>query len=107
MPAWDRLTWDFAEVHDATSPGEMISWVEGGFCPPGDEEKWARTGHTRLGGEFPVNPSGGLVARGHPVGATGLGARSSKWCSQLRGESGARQVENRAASDTRSDGAAA
>lgn len=82
----------FAEVHDATSPGEIVSWVESGLCPPGDEEKWAFTGHTAIDGAFPVNPSGGLVARGHPIGATGL-AQVYEVVQQLRGEAGPRQVE--------------
>lgn len=83
---------DFAEVHDATSPGEIVSWVESGLCPPGDEIKWAETGHTEIGGPLPVNPSGGLVARGHPIGATGL-AQVYEAVSQLRGRSGERQVD--------------
>lgn len=84
---------DFAEVHDATSPGEIVSWVESGLCPAGDEAKWAETGHTRIGGPMPVNPSGGLVARGHPIGATGL-AQIYEGVQQLRGAAGPRQVEN-------------
>lgn len=84
---------DFAEVHDATSPGEMVSWVESGLCPAGDEQKWAMTDHTAIGGGMPVNPSGGLVARGHPIGATGM-AQVYEVVQQLRGNAGARQVEN-------------
>lgn len=83
---------DFAEVHDATSPGEIISWVESGLCPPGDEQKWALTGHTKIGGGLPINPSGGLVARGHPIGATGV-AQVYEAVQQLRGAAGQRQVE--------------
>ncbi|MGF2949907.1 thiolase family protein [Microbacterium alcoholitolerans] len=83
---------DFAEVHDATSPGEIVSWVESGLCSPGDEAKWAETGHTTLRGRLPVNPSGGLVARGHPIGATGV-AQIYEAVTQLRGGAGARQVE--------------
>ncbi len=84
---------DFAEVHDATSPGEIVSWVESGLCPAGDEEKWALTGHTELGGAMPVNPSGGLVARGHPIGATGV-AQVYEVVQQLRQQAGPRQVAN-------------
>lgn len=84
---------DFAELHDATSPGEIVSWVESGLCPPGDEVKWAETGHTALSGQFPVNPSGGLVARGHPIGATGL-AQVYEAVTQLRGGADARQVDD-------------
>lgn len=83
---------DFAELHDATSPGEMISWVETGICPEGDEQAWAMDARTHIGGPFPVNPSGGLVARGHPIGATGLG-QVYEVVQQLRGNAGARQVE--------------
>jgi acetyl-CoA acetyltransferase len=82
---------DFAEVHDATSPGEIVSWVESGLCPPGDEMAWVMDGHTRLGGAMPVNPSGGLVARGHPIGATGV-AQIYEGVQQLRGLAGERQV---------------
>jgi acetyl-CoA acetyltransferase len=83
---------DFAELHDATSPGEIVSWVESGLCPAGEEQKWALTGHTALGGGLPVNPSGGLVARGHPVAATGV-AQVYEAVLQLRGDAGPRQVE--------------
>lgn len=83
---------DFAELHDATSPGEIVSWVESGLCPPGDEVKWAESGHTMLGGQMPVNPSGGLVARGHPIGATGL-AQVYESVTQLRGGAAARQID--------------
>ncbi|WP_310961205.1 thiolase family protein [Nocardioides terrisoli] len=83
---------DFAELHDATSPGEMVSWVQSGLCPAGDEEEWARTGHTELTGAMPINPSGGLVARGHPIGATGL-AQAYEAVQQLRGTAGGRQLD--------------
>lgn len=83
---------DFAEVHDATSPGEIVSWVESGLCPAGEEQKWALTGHTKIGGGLPVNPSGGLVARGHPIGATGV-AQVYEAVQQLRGVAAQRQVE--------------
>lgn len=83
---------DFAELHDATSPGEIVSWVETGLCPEGDEEQWAREGRTRLDGQMPVNPSGGLVARGHPIGATGLG-QVYEVVQQLRGIAGPRQID--------------
>ncbi len=84
---------DVVEVHDATTAGEMVSWVDTGLCPAGDEEKWAQTGHTELGGPLPVNPSGGLIARGHPIGASGLG-QIFELVTQLRGDAGARQVAN-------------
>jgi acetyl-CoA acetyltransferase len=82
---------DVAEVHDATAPGEMLSWTGCLLCPVGDEEKWARTGHSNLDGAMPVNPSGGLIARGHPIGASGL-AQTYEIVSQLRGEAGPRQI---------------
>jgi acetyl-CoA acetyltransferase len=82
---------DIAEVHDATAPGEMLSWVGTGLCAPGDEEKWAQTGHTERDGDLPINVSGGLMARGHPVGASGLG-QVYELVRQLRGEAGRSQV---------------
>jgi acetyl-CoA acetyltransferase len=82
---------DLAEVHDATAPGEMLSWTGCLLCEPGDEEKWAQTGHTERTGPMPVNPSGGLIARGHPIGASGL-AQAYEVVTQLRGEAGERQV---------------
>ncbi|WP_159083494.1 thiolase family protein [Nocardioides terrigena] len=82
---------DFAELHDATSPGEIVSWAESGICPPGDEMAWAMDGRTRIDGAMPVNPSGGLVARGHPIGATGV-AQVYEAVQQLRGVAGDRQV---------------
>jgi acetyl-CoA acetyltransferase len=80
-----------AEVHDATAIGEMISWVDLGLCPPGHEEAWAQDGHTELHGPLPVNPSGGLLARGHPLGASGIG-QCYELALQLRNEAGERQV---------------
>jgi acetyl-CoA acetyltransferase len=80
-----------AEVHDATAVGEMGSWVDVGLCPPGSEEAWALDGHSELSGPLPVNPSGGLLARGHPLGASGL-AQVYELVLQLRGDAAARQV---------------
>ncbi len=82
---------DLAEVHDATAPGEMLSWTNCLLCVPGEEEAWAQTGHTERDGPLPVNPSGGLIARGHPIGASGL-AQTYEIVSQLRGEAGERQI---------------
>ncbi len=67
-------------------------WTGTLLCPPGEEERWARTGHTELGGSLPVNPSGGLIARGHPIGASGV-AQVYELAGQLRGTAGARQVD--------------
>jgi len=64
---------DTAEVHDATAYGELHQCESLGFCPLGEGGPFAETGATRLGGKIPVNTSGGLMSRGHPVGASGLG----------------------------------
>lgn len=81
-----------AEVHDASAPAELIICEELGFCQPGDSGKLVDDGATALGGRLPVNPSGGLLAKGHPVGATGV-AQIAEIFWQLRGEAGKRQVE--------------
>ena len=83
----------FAEVHDATAMGEVIQVENLGFCEFGDAGIVSERGDTTLGGRIPVNPSGGLESRGHPVGATGL-AQLHELVTQLRGEAGARQVQN-------------
>jgi acetyl-CoA acetyltransferase len=82
---------DVIECHDAASPAELIVTEELGLCPPGDAVKLLRAGDTALGGRLPVNPSGGLGSRGHPIGATGL-AQVVELADQLRGRCGARQV---------------
>jgi acetyl-CoA acyltransferase len=96
--AFEKANWgpedlSLAEVHDATAPGEMLSWVGLGLCQPGEEEKWAISGHTEIDGKLPVNVSGGLMARGHPIGASGL-AQVWEAVTQLRGEAGERQLPN-------------
>lgn len=83
---------DVVEVHDAASPNELVICEELGLCGPGEGPKLLASGDTRLGGRVPVNPSGGLVSRGHPVGATGA-AQLVELVTQLRGRGGARQVE--------------
>jgi acetyl-CoA acetyltransferase len=83
---------DVVEVHDAASPNELVVCEELGLCPPGDAPKLLANGDTRLGGRVPINPSGGLVSRGHPVGATGA-AQLVELVTQLRGRAGERQVE--------------
>ena len=60
------------EVHDATAPAELIVYEELGLCRAGEGGKLIDDGVTKLGGRVPVNPSGGLLAKGHPVGATGV-----------------------------------
>lgn len=82
---------DVAEVHDATAYAEIQQVENLGLCPMGEGGAFAEAGHTTLGGRIPVNPSGGLVSKGHPVGATGI-AQLYELCLQLRGEAGARQV---------------
>lgn len=81
-----------AELHDATSWGELHQSEVMGFCPVGEGGPYAETGATRLGGERPINTSGGLECRGHPIGASGM-AQIHELVLQLRGEAGNRQVE--------------
>jgi acetyl-CoA acetyltransferase len=81
-----------AEVHDATSFGELHQCENLGFCPRGEGGRLAQSGATRLDGTIPVNPSGGLISRGHPIGASGL-AQIHELTTQLRGEAGKRQVK--------------
>ena len=83
---------DVAEVHDAFSIAELLYYEAFGFCPRGEASAMLRSGATTIGGRIPVNPSGGLLAKGHPVGATGA-AQIVEIVRQLRGEAGARQVE--------------
>jgi len=83
---------DVAEVHDATAMGEIIQVENLGFCAYGEGGELAERGDTRIGGRLPVNPSGGLESKGHPIGATGLG-QIHELVTQLRGEAGKRQVE--------------
>jgi acetyl-CoA acetyltransferase len=83
---------DVAEVHDASVAYEAIAWRETGLCPPGSEFDWAMSEHTALRGKLPINPSGGLISRGHALGASGI-AQIHELVIQLRGEGGARQVQ--------------
>ena len=82
-----------AEVHDATAFGELYQTEEMGFCPRGEGGPLAESGATALDGRIPVNPSGGLLSRGHPIGASGL-AQIYELTTHLRGEAGKRQVNN-------------
>lgn len=79
------------EVHDATAIGELIQAENLRLCPEGGAGRMAAAGESSIGGRVPINPSGGLVSKGHPVGATGLG-QIFELVSQLRGECGQRQV---------------
>ncbi len=81
-----------AEVHDATAIGEIIQSEVLGLCEAGAGGVMAERGETRIGGRIPINPSGGLESKGHPVGATGL-AQLYELALQLRGEAGQRQVD--------------
>ena len=81
-----------AEVHDASAPAELIICEELGFCKHGEGGRLIDEGATELSGRIPVNPSGGLLAKGHPVGATGV-AQIAEIFWQLRGEAGKRQVQ--------------
>jgi len=83
---------DVAELHDATAYGELHQTEAMGFCPPGEGGPFAMSGATALGGKIPVNTSGGLECRGHPIGASGL-AQIHEVVTQLRSEAGKRQVE--------------
>ncbi|MFC5750993.1 thiolase family protein [Actinomadura rugatobispora] len=83
---------DFAEVHDASVAYEFMAWTDTGLCEPGDEQRWAMEGVTEGGGAMPVNSSGGLVGRGHAVGASGL-AQIHDSVAQIRGEAGPLQLE--------------
>ncbi len=78
------------ELHDASAPAELIHYENLGLCAPGDAAKLIRSGDTDIGGRISVNPSGGLLSRGHPVGATGV-AQIVELTQQLRGEAGPRQ----------------
>jgi acetyl-CoA acyltransferase len=82
---------DTAEVHDATAFGELAQTESLGFCDVGEGGRFAESGATRLGGTIPVNPSGGLECRGHPIGASGL-AQIAEMVYQLQGRAGKRQV---------------
>lgn len=84
---------DCAEVHDAVAPAELIYYREVGFCAPGEVGRFIAERASALGGRLPVNTSGGLNSRGHPVGATGV-AQLIELTQQLRGEAGPRQVAN-------------
>jgi acetyl-CoA acyltransferase len=83
---------DVCEVHDAAAPAELMIYEELGLCGPGEGPKLLASGETALGGRVPVNPSGGLLAKGHPIGATGC-AQLVELADQLRGRCGARQVD--------------
>lgn len=83
---------DLAEVHDATSPGELFAYEDIGLAETGEGWKLIEDGTVFADGRCPVNPSGGLLARGHPIGATGV-AQVCELALHLRGDAGTRQVK--------------
>jgi len=84
---------NLVECHDAFTISEILHCEALGLCAIGEGGRFVEEGHTSLGGRIPVNPSGGLLSRGHPVGATGV-AQIVEVVTQLRNEAGARQIEN-------------
>jgi acetyl-CoA acetyltransferase len=89
----DPVDVDIVELHDATSPEELFALESLGFFKPGDSGPATVAGDTSIGGKgLTVNPSGGLVSRGHPLGATGI-AQVVELATQLRGLAGPRQVD--------------
>jgi acetyl-CoA acetyltransferase len=83
---------DVVELHDCFAQNELISYEALGLCPEGGGEKFVEDGDNTFGGRFVTNPSGGLLSKGHPLGATGLG-QCYELVHQLRGTAGARQVD--------------
>ena len=81
------------ELHDCFSANELITYEALGLCPVGQAAAFIDAGDNTYGGKYVVNPSGGLLSKGHPQGATGL-AQCAELCWQLRGEAGARQVRS-------------
>ncbi|MET8687805.1 lipid-transfer protein [Streptomyces sp. NPDC004732] len=83
---------DVVELHDCFSINELLTYEALGMCAPGESGKLVESGATTYGGRWVVNPSGGLISKGHPLGATGI-AQVAELTWQLRGEAAARQVE--------------
>jgi acetyl-CoA acetyltransferase len=83
---------DLAEVHDSFAPAEIKHYEDLGFCKPGDGGQFLDDGHSDLGGKIVVNTSGGLLSKGHVIGATGI-SQLGELVKQLRGAAGDRQVE--------------
>jgi len=82
---------DVVELHDCFAQNELITYEALGLCPLGGAEKFVQDGDNTYGGKVVTNPSGGLLSKGHPLGATGL-AQCTELVQQLRGQAGARQV---------------
>ena len=83
---------DLAEVHDCFSVAEIIHYEDLGFCRKGEGGRFIEEGHSGIGGKIPVNTSGGLLSKGHVIGATGI-SQIIELVRQLRGQAGRRQVE--------------
>jgi sterol carrier protein 2 len=83
---------DVVELHDCFTPNEVISYEGLRLCPEGGAEKFIADGDNTFGGKYVINPSGGLMSKGHPLGATGL-AQCTELVWHLRGQAGDRQVE--------------
>ena len=83
---------DVVELHDCFAQNELLSYEALGLCPPGGAEKFVCDGDNTYGGKVVTNPSGGLLSKGHPLGATGL-AQCTELVQQLRGTADKRQVE--------------
>jgi acetyl-CoA acetyltransferase len=83
---------DLVECQDTDAGSELLAYRDLLLCPPGDEAALLRSGRTTLGGDLPVNASGGLLSKGEPLGASGLG-QIHELVLQLRGQAGARQVD--------------
>ncbi|XP_043520916.1 sterol carrier protein 2 isoform X2 [Frieseomelitta varia] len=84
---------DVIELHDCFSTNELLTYEALGLCPPGHGGKLVDAGDNTYGGKYVINPSGGLISKGHPLGATGL-AQCAELCWQLRGKAEKRQVPN-------------
>lgn len=91
MAKMTRKEIGFAELHDAFAPFLLINLEDIGACGPGEAGRWLETGATAPEGRFPLNPSGGLLGRGHPVGASGL-AQIVEVSRQLSQEAGPTQL---------------
>jgi len=83
---------DVVELHDCFAQNELLSYEALGLCPPGGAEKFIEDGDNTYGGRVVTNPSGGLLSKGHPLGATGL-AQCTELVQQLRGRADKRQVD--------------
>ena len=93
MAGLDSNDIDLVELHDCFATAEMLHYENLGLCEDGEAGRLIDEGEVELGGRIPVNVSGGLLSKGHPLGATGI-ANIYEVCTHLRGEAGKRQVEN-------------